>query len=566
MKTNTFFIFSILVFCLISNVKSQETSSLTTSNLNRKEVPACLYESFENTYVSVNQVLTGTTVEICNANSNHISGSFNNDPTNIPLGVNATIVGNNNIYEDPYIASLSGVGNNPEVDLRLSSEGNSSVRINQNHEFESGAADNAEEDILYKSFRVISPFLTFTYATVFDYDSILGREAYPYFKAYVVRVDSNNNVIETIDEFCIDGDKDFLDHEGNNFFETPLHNPNGSSYEGDETVIYSEWKEASFNLECYLGQILQVRFEVGDCNQQQHGAYAYIDEISNCIDCTDIEPEIETQIDACYVDFYGNNLGSQCNTQSYLWSIDGVNVSTLRNFDYEFLSSGSYNVCLTISYQGCSVGLLATETICEEITVNCDDDCDDCIQINVEGNQPGNTCTGAIANLKSRCQDDVNSIDWYWSLNGVTTNNPPEIYEFIETSTNPSAPTTAVNWNGDYSNHLLFFKAVIHYNDGSSCESIEQVLLECDNAGNGEDDGKFSLIPNPTTGLFSITANKENLVASYSIVNMFGVSIQKNKYDVNTTIDLSDYPKGIYFILVKYKNGSFENKQLLLTK
>jgi hypothetical protein len=64
-------------------------------------------------------------------------------------------------------------------------------------------------------------------------------------------------------------------------------------------------------------------------------------------------------------------------------------------------------------------------------------------------------------------------------------------------------------------------------------------------------DNKIIVYPNPTNGIFSIHSNAKILELA-----VFSVNGEELFYSNNTTeIDLSNYPKGIYFISLKIKNG-----------
>jgi hypothetical protein len=64
-------------------------------------------------------------------------------------------------------------------------------------------------------------------------------------------------------------------------------------------------------------------------------------------------------------------------------------------------------------------------------------------------------------------------------------------------------------------------------------------------------DNRIIVYPNPTNGIFSIHSNAKILELA-----VFSVNGEELFYSNNTTeIDLSNYPKGIYFISLKIKNG-----------
>jgi hypothetical protein len=71
-----------------------------------------------------------------------------------------------------------------------------------------------------------------------------------------------------------------------------------------------------------------------------------------------------------------------------------------------------------------------------------------------------------------------------------------------------------------------------------------------------QDNFKINVYPNPTNGIVSINSNTEILELA-----VFSLTGEKLFYSNNTTkIDLSNYPKGIYFILIENKKGKAYRK------
>jgi hypothetical protein len=71
-----------------------------------------------------------------------------------------------------------------------------------------------------------------------------------------------------------------------------------------------------------------------------------------------------------------------------------------------------------------------------------------------------------------------------------------------------------------------------------------------------QDNFKINIYPNPANGIVSINSNTEILE-----IVIFSLNGEKFFYSNNTTkIDLSDYPKGIYFISIKNKKGKVYRK------
>ncbi|OQX72201.1 MAG: hypothetical protein B6D61_14685 [Bacteroidetes bacterium 4484_249] len=77
----------------------------------------------------------------------------------------------------------------------------------------------------------------------------------------------------------------------------------------------------------------------------------------------------------------------------------------------------------------------------------------------------------------------------------------------------------------------------------------------------------ISVYPNPSDGIFNLTAfhditGSQNLLG-LEIINNTGKTIYTME-NVPLKIDLSNQPKGIYFIKIETKNGIYTKKILIL--
>jgi hypothetical protein len=64
----------------------------------------------------------------------------------------------------------------------------------------------------------------------------------------------------------------------------------------------------------------------------------------------------------------------------------------------------------------------------------------------------------------------------------------------------------------------------------------------------------YSVFPNPTTGIFTISGDA---IQSVEILNITGNSIKKQK---DSNCDISDLPAGVYFVKIKHQGGSVTRK------
>ncbi|MCK4678052.1 MAG: T9SS type A sorting domain-containing protein [Bacteroidales bacterium] len=70
---------------------------------------------------------------------------------------------------------------------------------------------------------------------------------------------------------------------------------------------------------------------------------------------------------------------------------------------------------------------------------------------------------------------------------------------------------------------------------------------------------KLKLFPNPATGIIKVDIQKN--IKRILIINQSGIIVQENKEKIE--IDLSNFPKGIYFIKVITEQGEFVEKIIL---
>ena len=80
-----------------------------------------------------------------------------------------------------------------------------------------------------------------------------------------------------------------------------------------------------------------------------------------------------------------------------------------------------------------------------------------------------------------------------------------------------------------------------------------------------ENNTLFSVSPNPSNGVFTVTANKEDAY-TLEVINILGevISSKAIKGTINETIDISNFDAGIY--LVKVTTSTSQNVQKVVVK
>ena len=173
----------------------------------------------------------------------------------------------------------------------------------------------------------------------------------------------------------------------------------------------------------------------------------------------------------------------------------------------------------------------------------------DIIFSNEAGNGLCATGMAAIENL-----DNIKSIKWTWALAGhsgtvVTTRNTASFYY-------PPA-----NWT----NYYMAVCAEVTLENGTDCiKKCNSFLLDC--GGNGGNNAKSIMYPNPAKTQLTIQSNDQNSqIARVNIHNSYGILIQSiDNPDMENPIHLLEKGNGIYFVTVHFGDGSTESKKLVI--
>ena len=116
--------------------------------------------------------------------------------------------------------------------------------------------------------------------------------------------------------------------------------------------------------------------------------------------------------------------------------------------------------------------------------------------------------------------------------------------------------TTAMATQLDTGYHYLYIS------DCFGCATIDTFLIACvgwdgtTNIANFQNQGKFTILPNPATDIIDIKSNKQSIEAVF-IYNVSGRLIKeiKNLYKDDLSINIADFEKGMYFLKIKNSNG-----------
>lgn len=281
----------------------------------------------------------------------------------------------------------------------------------------------------------------------------------------------------------------------------------------------------------------------------------------SCTNCTDPSNNITNN---------GDNTFTAANVaQAYFWeicsggaSIVGSNTGATVTVQPTGISTGS-RIRLTRFVNGKCV------ESCEIFTFP-PPSCDNCVTIEVTGNSTGTDCVSAQANLIN-CYTNVASVAWSWDLYGQCnpgpcTLNTTTTYPFYSSTVDLSSICIdPINYP-----YLQFF-ATITYNDGSTCEDWDQVLLTCDNM-NGigcipgpKGQPEINITPNPARNGDSLSFSgidyKE--ISSISILDLSGT--QKMEIQpIQQSFTTNNLRAGVYIVKFTTTSGEVQQRKLVI--
>lgn len=264
------------------------------------------------------------------------------------------------------------------------------------------------------------------------------------------------------------------------------------------------------------------------------------DSISQCQSsyCDTIFVQADTSSNSCLSassasSSNGTILGSASGASGYQWTVYNSNFNLLytsnnSNLYYAPGINGYYTVCLN--------GYDSLQNICDSV----------CYQVAVMDS------TGGPCNLTSNAYGAGGSIigtasgafGYQWTIYNSNFN-------LLYTSNNSNLNYTPGS-SGTYTVCLNGYDTLQNICD-SVCYQVD--VLDSLSGISVVDELVFNLYPNPTEGMVHIEASNEQ-IASIALIDITGsVVLRKNITEATTDIDLSLYPKGLYFIHALGRKG-----------
>ncbi len=255
------------------------------------------------------------------------------------------------------------------------------------------------------------------------------------------------------------------------------------------------------------------------------------------------------------INYTGNGNFTASYAQAYYWevcngnaTIDGSNTGQTVSVD----CIGSYTIKVTRFVNGNCVESCEFRTCSGGGGGSSCPSSNDIFYINEGG---GGLCTTGLASISGL--SNVNYVNWTWALAGYSG------------TINNAGTTTPIYYpSGNWTNYYIAICAQVVFNDGTVCDfECKSFLLDCGvGPGNPGPSRSGSLYPNPAKNTFNVKGQEGVDIEEIKIINAQGAIVKTIKSNFNDEIDISDQKNGIYFISLKFDDGTSEIKKLVVEK
>jgi hypothetical protein len=101
--------------------------------------------------------------------------------------------------------------------------------------------------------------------------------------------------------------------------------------------------------------------------------------------------------------------------------------------------------------------------------------------------------------------------------------------------------------------------------DNNGCTAVLNVVVSSEvGIAEEEQSNVFNVYPNPASGVFTVELVHEQKISSLSITNVFGQSVKEiSNPSQKTTIDMTGFSSGIYFITIETAEGKFVKRVIM---
>ncbi|MEL6811586.1 MAG: T9SS type A sorting domain-containing protein [Bacteroidota bacterium] len=278
-----------------------------------------------------------------------------------------------------------------------------------------------------------------------------------------------------------------------------------------------------------------------------------------CPNPCDIEADFIALGFDCTFNFNGENLANDCDSSIYdfSWVINGTTLASTEDFNYTFPGSGSYTVSYTIAYTD---GFRRCEdTHTEVITVNCNSGPTDCGIPQCFDIVEAEPCTDFLGRYNCPSQNYI-EVDWFYRICGV--NGGDEVFIGSTSGTGTQNVPFSLPPGNNYDGCILILNAYVTDSNDDTCIQTTTLELDCPPViGGGK---KTSLFPNPTQSSFTVKSDSKISITEINVRSIYGELIITRQSNTDGEINLSGNHLGVYFVEVKFEDGTSEIKKLIL--
>ncbi len=231
--------------------------------------------------------------------------------------------------------------------------------------------------------------------------------------------------------------------------------------------------------------------------------------------------------------YFSDSSTGTLSNPSYNWKINGTTVSTSQNMNYTFTTQGSYEICETITANGCTYVPLCTEIyVCPPIIM----------EITFTNTGYSYTFTDESRNLDN--SPLLGTLTRYWSVNTVEQSTHSQIFNY----TFPGS--------GSYTVCLDLLHNSCLYADYCGTINVTSTDIPSENFSTG-----IKVYPSPVQGTLYINPGNA-LVNSVEVIDASGKSVIKK--DVvsgsDLTVDTQHLATGVYTVILKTETGGIVKK------
>ena len=242
--------------------------------------------------------------------------------------------------------------------------------------------------------------------------------------------------------------------------------------------------------------------------------------------CASLAISLTTQNNTCYnLADAGFSVSIENGTPPYTYSYGSVNIPPVSsaNFSVNNLAAGSYTFTV-LDGNECEQSIdFELETEGEPIVLE--------IAVNEASSASAND-----ANISVTVSGGVGSLDYLWN-NGQTTATI---------------------------NNLASGLYNITVTDENGCTATEEVLVSISGISTTDKETNIRIFPNPSDDMFYIQLENNQIAAADMELKVFDMAgkllFSKIEKTANTSIDLSKYAKGIYYVSIKTNSFSWKEK------